>query len=169
MAQVAWILCEGTEITTREIAQQIGLHRKSVYHMMSKLVQVLPITRDGHGKWKKSDRINRQQLAGNDQQSPRSRATRGKGAVYLIRAENGLCKIGRACNAEARFRGLQTMSPIPLKLIHLILNGKTAKVERLLHKRFASSRHHGEWFALNDADVEFVCGLTADNAIGILE
>jgi len=54
-ASIAWYLCEGARMTTREIATRTGLHLRSAYHMMNKLARVLPITLDGCGQWMRAD------------------------------------------------------------------------------------------------------------------
>jgi hypothetical protein len=41
------------------------------------------------------------------------------GFVYLLRADNGVCKIGRSKDPEARARGLDT-SPLAVELLHRI-------------------------------------------------
>jgi len=55
-AQTAWILCEGAQLTTREIAARVGLHVKSAYHMMNKIARVLPIRLDDEGRWHRIDK-----------------------------------------------------------------------------------------------------------------
>jgi len=55
-AQTAWILCEGAQLTTCEIAARVGLHVKSAYHMMNKIARVLPIRLDDEGRWHRIDK-----------------------------------------------------------------------------------------------------------------
>jgi hypothetical protein len=73
--------------------------------------------------------------------------------VYLIRAENGLTKIGHSSNIEKRLLDLQIASPVPLKLLHYWLIADASNVESALHQRFAAKRKHGEWFDLDDEDI----------------
>jgi len=55
-AQTAWMLCEGAQLTTREIASRVGLQLKSAYHMMNKIARVLPIRLDDEGRWHRIDK-----------------------------------------------------------------------------------------------------------------
>lgn len=65
--------------------------------------------------------------------------------VYFIEAV-GLerIKIGKANNPEARLAGLQTGSPVPLRLLGKIPGGHA--LEKKLHGEFASLWMDGEWF-----------------------
>ena len=54
-AKTAWLLADGAQLTTREIAERVELHVKSAYHMMNKLARVLPITLDECGHWQRID------------------------------------------------------------------------------------------------------------------
>lgn len=76
----------------------------------------------------------------------RRAAVPDKRSVYFIQAgDDGLIKIGVAGNAYQRLAGLQTSSPVPLRLVAAISGvGQVREVE--LHKRFAHLRAHGEWF-----------------------
>jgi hypothetical protein len=53
-------------------------------------------------------------------------------------------KIGKSQGVTERLRTIQSMSPVPLKMIGYVV-GYTM-TERALHKRFADHRAHGEWF-----------------------
>lgn len=66
--------------------------------------------------------------------------------VYFIQpVAGGLIKIGIASNVTARLSGLQTGSPVELRVIGVI-RGVDQTAEAGLHLRFAASRKHGEWF-----------------------
>ena len=56
-ASIAWFLCEGARLTTRQVAERTGLHLRSAYHMMNKLARVLPIALDGCGQWVRADAL----------------------------------------------------------------------------------------------------------------
>jgi hypothetical protein len=65
--------------------------------------------------------------------------------VYFVRAgKRGPIKIGMARHAGRRVAGLSSGSPKRLEVIGTTLGG--LRMERFLHKLFASSRLHGEWF-----------------------
>jgi len=55
-AQTAWMLADGAQLTTREIASHVGLQLKSAYHMMNKIARVLPIRLDDEGRWHRVDK-----------------------------------------------------------------------------------------------------------------
>lgn len=77
--------------------------------------------------------------------------------VYFIRAATvGLIKIGKADNARTRFRNLQMMSPDTLILMGVMVCNEGGVLERVLHRRFAEHRRHGEWFAASDDLIAFI-------------
>lgn len=79
------------------------------------------------------------------------RATRvDRTGVYFIQCGE-FVKIGYAADVDERFNFLAVANPQPLTLLHLLphdlpLLAKATEV--VLHARFASSRHRGEWFRL---------------------
>lgn len=76
--------------------------------------------------------------------------------LYLIQSELGYVKIGITANVERRLDSLQTSSPSRLKLYQKVgcPNVEAARrLEKLLHKRYASNRVNREWF---DIDPEIV-------------
>lgn len=78
------------------------------------------------------------------------------GSVYLLRADNGLFKIGRSVVPESRAAELQTASPVAISLIHVISTSDCVELERLLHVHFSGRRVRGEWFELSPGDVELI-------------
>jgi hypothetical protein len=70
--------------------------------------------------------------------------------VYFIQG-GGLTKVGYASSPEGRLRGLQTGSPVSLRLVR-VLDG-TDRHEKDLHLQFARHHSHGEWFRLTDEQV----------------
>ena len=81
---------------------------------------------------------------------------RTEGFVYLLRAKNGLYKIGTAIDPTKRLNGLKTGSPEKLVLIHTIKTDSPYNAESTFHKKFAHKRVHDEWFALDENDVKFI-------------
>mgnify|MGYP006273081717 CR=1 FL=1 len=71
--------------------------------------------------------------------------------VYLMRNNtNGLIKIGWSKNPRFREKTLRSEEPD----IELIFNFQgSRKQEKSLHALFAEKRMRGEWFKLNDADI----------------
>ena len=81
------------------------------------------------------------------------------GYVYLLVAENGLHKIGRAKRLNDRVTQLAVKFPMKIKLVHSIMSDDYIQAEIYLHERFASRRVHGEWFDLSAADIAYICGI----------
>ena len=73
--------------------------------------------------------------------------------VYLVRAANGLVKIGKTVDIASRFNTLNTASPIDLEMIGAIHSDCASEIEGALHAQFAGKRVKGEWFALSEEDV----------------
>lgn len=65
--------------------------------------------------------------------------------VYFVQAgDDGPVKIGLAKEPLRRVSSLQTGSPVPLRLRHVVPGDHA--LERALHRRFAEARVAGEWF-----------------------
>lgn len=77
------------------------------------------------------------------------RAKRGE-FVYLMRADNGLTKIGLTDNLDRRVKSLQSSSPVEINLIGYIKTATAEMLEGELHNQFSKWRAHGEWFSLTD-------------------
>lgn len=73
--------------------------------------------------------------------------------VYLIKAANGLVKIGVTRDINKRFSKIKSGSPIDVELIGSVLTATGRELERRLHQEFEAKRIRGEWFALDDQDV----------------
>lgn len=84
----------------------------------------------------------------------RQRTQTRPGYVYLIRADNGLCKIGIADNIESRFRLLELGSPVPLVLLLAVHVEDATNLEAELHTYYQSQHSHGEWFKLSGKQIE---------------
>lgn len=79
------------------------------------------------------------------------------GYVYLIQEPTlGSYKIGKTKNPEDRLRTFGVLMPIYPEYLCLIETPNHHWLETHLHKRFASKRLRGEWFALSPEDVEFI-------------
>jgi len=66
------------------------------------------------------------------------------GKVYTIVADTGLIKIGTTVDVLGRVVDLRGASPTKLELLSAFDGGY--QVERLLHAKLKTHRHHGEWF-----------------------
>lgn len=75
------------------------------------------------------------------------------GYVYLLRAHDGLYKIGHTANPDNRLRTFEVRLPFFVEYEHLIPCENRLKAEATLHSRYAAQRVHGEWFRLTDTQV----------------
>lgn len=80
------------------------------------------------------------------------------GCVYLIKAENGLYKIGYTYGLRKRLSQLKKRIPVPISCEHFILTETPEQLEKELHRQFAHRNFTGEWFALTAADVATIKG-----------
>lgn len=96
--------------------------------------------------------------------------------IYLITAtvnEKVLYKIGYTENAVIkRLKQLQTANAVELQICktYQVEDTKT-KLEKMLHKHFSSKKLKGEWFELDDNDVnnfENIC-IRYDNILHLLK
>lgn len=82
-----------------------------------------------------------------------SRDVKSKGYVYVLQADNGLCKIGCTNNIEIRLAHFNTHSPVPVTVALAKRVEDNKRLEAYLHHVFSSKRKHGEWFILDGADL----------------
>lgn len=93
-----------------------------------------------------------------DEKALPSTSKRG-GIVYLLRAANKY-KIGCTTKPiERRIAQLRRVIPWPISIVAIIKTDNMIGLEDALHERFADKRESGEWFALNDDDVQYIMGL----------
>lgn len=83
------------------------------------------------------------------------------GDVYLAQAETGHYKIGISRNPDRRIKHFDTIMPVRVFLIHNFPCDNCRKAEEELHQRYANQRTAGEWFLLDDYDIEQLLGITA--------
>lgn len=84
---------------------------------------------------------------------------RRKRGVYLIKAENGLIKIGRTIDLKDRLMELQTGSATELSLELFLETELEKELEKKLHERFKEKRVRGEWFKLSKSDLKWIKSL----------
>lgn len=82
----------------------------------------------------------------------------GKGFIYFARADNGLIKIGRSYCVEFRLEELNKGLPYDLELLKTIESENCSKREKEFHAKFKDKRIRGEWFALDQSDLEQLQG-----------
>lgn len=74
------------------------------------------------------------------------------GFVYLIRAENGLTKIGRSLDPPRRLIDLD-ISAVEIELLHQIQTDDMVWLEGYLHGRYDACHKRKEWFDLTTEDI----------------
>ena len=77
-----------------------------------------------------------------------------KGWIYLIK-DGDLYKIGMSVNVADRFATIKRTN-LGAELICSAIFDDHAKIERELHIKFAHKRVSGEWFALNNEDIDWL-------------
>lgn len=82
------------------------------------------------------------------------------GYIYLLRAPNGIYKIGRRKRGSNRMAAYQTHAP-GTELIHEVYVSDMVWAETYLHRAYASLRHGDtkEWFDLNEDHVRWIKSL----------
>lgn len=82
------------------------------------------------------------------------------GYLYLLKC-GGFYKIGFSATPRKRLRQLRTGSPVPIVVVHELKTAFYKNIEKDLHYKFAAKRGQGEWFRLDDADVEYIKSLNS--------
>ena len=80
------------------------------------------------------------------------------GYVYLLKG-GGFYKIGCSKNVDKRTVALATKLPFVVEELCRITTADRFGTEHRLHEQFADKRVNGEWFELDEADVEYIRGL----------
>lgn len=91
--------------------------------------------------------------------SPQAGRYLDPGYIYVIKAATGQYKIGLSTDPTRRFLSLNTASPVELTLLHTFPANHAKIAEEVLHSDFASKRVKGEWFALDEDDVAWLCSV----------
>jgi len=107
------------------------------------------------------DQINADRENRRNERKPYPRPEQPKpkaGYVYLLKA-GPYCKIGVSADVSKRIEQLATLPPFDIDLLHTIPTDDMYALESTLHERFADKRKNGEWFELDQDDVEYIKGL----------
>jgi len=75
--------------------------------------------------------------------------------IYVTKADFGF-KIGRTSRPDKRPLQVAGNCPIKLEVVVLLEVEDMRKAESRLHSHFAEKHLRGEWFALTEADIEFI-------------
>lgn len=117
---------------------------------------------DGSGKFGTSDWPGWAKYIGKFPSSTsKSQVSKKPGFIYLVRADTGEYKIGYSGNVEQRVKAFSVQPPFEYELVHTIPVDDMIRAEALVHERFAHKRIRGEWFALNEEEVEQIVQLAS--------
>ena len=78
------------------------------------------------------------------------------GYVYVIINGNGLYKIGKSLNPEQRLKSLTLGDKGKILIKNHYKYQNYNEIEKELHVIFNSKKISGEWFELNEQDLEFI-------------
>lgn len=88
-------------------------------------------------------------------------ADRYAGFVYLVRSEGGYYKIGRTKNPANRIKTFKVKLPFEIEYVAIIQTNDMYALEKELHKKYKPKKVNGEWFSLNDDDLNYIKSLSA--------
>lgn len=83
------------------------------------------------------------------------------GSVYLMEGDN-YYKIGKAKDPISRHKTLSVKLPFEVEIVHTVESNQYGKLEKFLHEKFADKRTNGEWFKLDEDDIEYIKNLEGD-------
>lgn len=84
------------------------------------------------------------------------------GFIYLLSSSVGLYKIGRTIDMERRFSDHVRTWPVELKIVHQVPVNQVVSCETFLLRRFRDKQKQGEWFDLDESDIEWLKSLDTD-------
>ena len=87
--------------------------------------------------------------------------------LYLMRAENGLTKIGITTDIARRLRGIETQSPVSVEVIFCAYIEDAAILESRILSQFRSKCHHADWYDLSRNDVNTIRTLVDEPSANI--
>lgn len=78
------------------------------------------------------------------------------GFIYVIGCAEGYYKIGRCRYINQRVKQLRIQLPFKIELVHMLFVSFPAYEERCIHEFFRERRVNGEWFRLDEKDLEYI-------------
>ena len=87
-----------------------------------------------------------------EKQKPKIK-TGNPGFIYILKADNGLYKIGKAKHVDSRVTYLGVKIPMHIELLHSFESSDYTCAELHLHEKFKDKRDVGEWFKLDEDDI----------------
>lgn len=91
---------------------------------------------------------------------------RYSGYLYVLRAvlPDNYYKIGLSKTPVTRIKSLGVNLPFPIEPLHVFPTNDMYGCERYLHNRFTEKRVNGEWFQLEQGDLDYLLALSELNA-----
>ncbi len=87
------------------------------------------------------------------------------GYVYILKAENGLFKIGKSRTPKIRIGNIQTASPVRITVYRVFKSSEYSHAEQHLHRLFADFREIGEWFRLTEEELLTIDEIQGDHTL----
>jgi excisionase family DNA binding protein len=151
-----------------ELARLIEEPVRTIYYWISKgYISCIQI---GTAKRISRDEVLRLQREGYGVQLKPIRTTGltgNLGFVYILKADNGLCKIGMCINLKQRLKQIDAAVPSILELFGFIETLESRNLEAKIHRRYSSKRVKGEWFNLEDESLLELQQYQGYKAIGL--
>lgn len=150
-----WFAINHTDIEIIESIREYGEHA----HSMSELAEVVRLTTNNTIRQEANSVLQGRKENTEAQRKRKCQTTntnpdKYKGFVYLLRADNGIYKIGCTKRPDARIKQLGIQLPYELEVICLLPAQDMRLLESKLHERFNERRVNGEWFQLTESDIE---------------
>ena len=81
--------------------------------------------------------------------------------VYLLKdlEHASAYKIGKTNNPHRRFKNFDTIWPFDYEVVHIIKSYNPYELEAGLHRKYADKRIRGEWFELDDDEIDEIMQL----------
>lgn len=85
---------------------------------------------------------------------------RNRGFIYILEQRDyRWYKIGKTKNLSKRLPLLDIQLPFPVTTLHTIATDNMVFAEAYLHKHFVAKRLNGEWFQLDQDDLQWLCAI----------
>lgn len=86
--------------------------------------------------------------------------TKKPGYIYLAYSETDHYKIGKSLGPEDRIAVFDTQMPVEVSMVHIFEADDMSGAEAELHNDFSYKRVKGEWFDLDEFEVELITSIT---------
>jgi len=94
-----------------------------------------------------------------------ARRSDSPGIVYVAKC-NGAYKIGLSKNPRRRLKEIEREKGSPVKLVYELHTSEMYQTESALHHLFWNRHLEGEWFNLDEADLEYIAWIQREGLAG---